>query len=705
MYVYRSVQAVQRKKIMAVLVLLIVVLLPCACGGEENDDDDDQEPADDDATPDDDTDNDTGNDDDDDTPDPFEHTIYTYTFDETVNGIATGDYFEPSHLYPDIAVDAKYTYVLNFEMNAFAPPWRESFWSNGPLVLYSDEMDVIVFSPMEHFYTSLTKYEDGKIRHGIEGEIDSIPAGFRHRFILVEGKGIAATLERWGQFLLDDRGIDKRDRYRDTGVAKIGYWTDNGSAYFYNTIDDLNYEDTLLAIKQEADELDIPYGYFQIDSWWYYRGPDTLFKYGGLVRWEPRPDVFPDGLTAFHERLGLPLIAHNKWFVIDNDYRDDHPFVHGKKWAMPLGRDVFDQFMADAERWGIETYEPDWLMDHMWEIPYLRKGLYRADDWMQAQSDAATDSGRTMQLCMPGAAHIMATIDLPAVTTVRTSIDYHRSISKESYWPMFHAVNMIAWAVGVWPFKDNFHSAERCGMQEAMISNLSGGMVGVGDFIGRAKPDILLRTCRDDGLLLKPDKPAVPIDAMFFEHQRPYIVNTYSDRGELGRWTYLGAFHIARDHPDRTIADEIFVLVTYFRDLNRMFVWPREVTDWHLDLPGDLGINENVVAYNWRTGEAREVEGEFDLPVAPGCYDYTYLVLAPIFDNGLALIGESEKFVTLADRRFTGIEMSEDGVLVTLAGVPGETVTVKAYDTAADAMLSETAVIGNDGETTIELHR
>jgi hypothetical protein len=66
----------------------------------------------------------------------------------------------------------------------------------------------------------------------------------------------------------------------------------------------------------------------------------------------------------------------------------------------------------------------------------------------------------TVQITMSGAAHLMDAIDRPSVTTVRTSIDYAPAAPKTSFWPQFHTVNMLAGALKIWPFKDNFHSSE-----------------------------------------------------------------------------------------------------------------------------------------------------------------------------------------------------------------------------------------------------
>ena len=74
--------------------------------------------------------------------------------------------------------------------------------------------------------------------------------------------------------------------------------------------------------------------------------------------------------------------------------------------------------------------------------------------------------------------------------------------------------------------------------------------------------------------------------------------------------------------------------------------------------------------------------------------------------NGLALLGETEKFVTVADKRFTDIAVQDDAIGVTLAGVPGEQVTVEAFDKVAGQKLAPVSVtVGADGTATATLSR
>jgi hypothetical protein len=634
-------------------------------------------------------------------------TVYTTRFEEGLSGVATGDFYDPAVSYAPIAVDGKYKHVLSFQMTPMLPPWRGSVPSNGPLILFSDELDVLVFSPMDHFFISLIWFEDGKIQYGIQGEMDQAPAGMEHRFILVRGKGIGATIERWGELLRQDRGRERVDRYADLGLSHLGYWTDNGAYYYYNTEPGMNEEDTLLAVKADADARGIPYGYMQLDSWWYFKEPGALGPSGGLVRWEPQPEMFPEGLAAFRQKLDLPLITHNRWFAIENDYRADHTFIEDEVMALPLGRGVFDEFMQNAVSWGVFTYEQDWLINQYWGISYLREAAGNAEAWMGDMHDAAADHGLTMQLCMAGPGHLLDALDRPAVTTIRTSIDYSAGVSKESFWPFFHQVNLLAWAVGILPFKDNFHASEDRGAAEALISILSAGMVGVGDRLGEADPVLLARTCRQDGLLLKPDRPAFPIDAMFLDHRRPYTVSTNSSREGRGVWTYLAAFNLASEHDERTAEDEVFAAIAYDgKPLEDMFVWPRMVTEWRVDLKKDLGISRPVVAYDWRREQATEVEGSLDLPPIGHIYDFTYFVLAPVFDNGVALIGEKDKFITLAYRRFVSIDEESDSLAVRVAGVEGEEITLLAYDAEAGHLLDPVPVtVGAGGEADAVISR
>ena len=636
----------------------------------------------------------------------FTHRVFVHTQHEHLKQIATGDFNRPAIEYPPIFVDSKYTNILTFQMAPMMPPIRKGVFTNGPIIMFSQDFDTLVFSPLDNFFVSVMWVEKGEIHYGLEGEINEVPAGFTHRFLMVEGKGINATIRAWGKILREEYRREVTDRYADIGLSHIGYWTDNGTRYYYLTEGNLNEQDTLLEVHRAAKAMGVQFGYFQLDSWWYFKEPGTGLLAGGLVEWAPQPHMFPDGLRAFHEALGLPLILHNRWFARENVYIDRYPFVKSEKMSFPVTGDIFEHFMEQAKSWGAVTYEQDWLVTQFLQMPWLREAVRRADEWMSWIDDAASKYGLTVQICMPGPGHVLDALRHPTFTTVRTSVDHMTDRAKEAFWPPFHIVNMIASAVGLLPFKDNFITTEFASEQEALISVLSAGMVGIGDAVGKIDPVIVGRTCRKDGLILKPDHPATPLDAMFLEHKRPFTVATSSYRKGLGTWVYLAAFNLALEHKERLQEDRFWSAMLYEgMPLQEMWFLPDEVSDWRVDIEQEIQVDPPVVAYDWRRKNASLLTSKFlELPPIEHFADYDYIVLVPIASNGIALIGEIEKFVTMADRRFRKIQVLDNGFSVTLEGSPGELVRILLFDTGQQRLLEPYEIsIGKDGFATATL--
>lgn len=53
----------------------------------------------------------------------------------------------------------------------------------------------------------------------------------------------------------------KTPEYRESDLTNnyIGYWTDNGAFYYYNTEDGKNYQQTILDVKTYAEKMKLPY--------------------------------------------------------------------------------------------------------------------------------------------------------------------------------------------------------------------------------------------------------------------------------------------------------------------------------------------------------------------------------------------------------------------------------------------------------------
>ncbi|HUT52073.1 MAG TPA: hypothetical protein VM658_01645 [bacterium] len=613
----------------------------------------------------------------------------------------TGDYFKPAFAAPAIKAPDGYGRVLTFKVDAFSPYSLKPVATSGPIILYNDSLDAIVISPLDNFLAAMQAPVRGEWLCGFGGMIEKIPAGTTHQVLVVSGHGINATILKWGDVLRAWHQHQRPDAYADVGLKYLGYWTDNGAYYYYKTEKGMNYHDTLLAVKQDADAKGIPFGYFQLDSWWYPKARTNnllnAFR-GGSLLWEPIPELFPEGLPAFQQALGLPLEAHNRWYNQDSPYCARYQCVYGtgsKRPALPIDPKFWDEIMDNAVSYGVQVYEQDWLVTQMNMIPWLRDGLHNAESWFDSMADTASARGLTMQLCMASPEFFLQQIKHDNITQVRCSDDYQAGILKDYYWPNFHTTSMFAYAVGLWPFKDNFQSApgqrpvrsEKWPLEEALISVLSAGVVGPSDRIGYADPELLMRTCRKDGVLLKPDRPATPIDLMFLDNKKPWIVTTGS-KHDIGETVYLAGFNIR----------------------------PASMRDPSVSL-ADLGLSGKYMVYNWRT---RELELDAD-KIAFGRMPQNngfYYVLCPMLGNGMAVIGETGKFVTLSVMRFPKISYAAGMVSIDVAGVPGEEVKVSIYlpcpprkisgcmipgalEGISEGVMTTTVVIPDEGRTTI----
>ena len=94
------------------------------------------------------------------------------------------------------------------------------------------------------------------------------------------------------------------------------------------------------------------------------------------------------------------------------------------------------------------------------------------------------------------------------LTTMRVSNDRF----DQANWDDFLYDSQLAGSLGVWPWCDVFMSSET---NNLLLANLSAGPVGVGDGLGQEVPANLFQAVRADGVIVKPDVPAVPTDATY----------------------------------------------------------------------------------------------------------------------------------------------------------------------------------------------
>jgi hypothetical protein len=265
---------------------------------------------------------------------------------------------------------------------------------------------------------------------------------------------------------------------------------------------------------------------------------------------------------------------------------------------------------------------------------------------------------------MASPADFMQSTALPGVAAIRTSGDYRYLIGNAALWFWYLHTNALARALDLPAFKDVFLSSregsDRDGDPhaeiEALLAVLGAGPVGIGDRLGRTDRELVMRTCRADGLLVKPDTAVAALDRCYRAHAMlapSALVGETFTRHPAGAWVYVLAVNVhVGGGPLR------------------------------FDLPlGELGAQAPrgpAIAYDWRSGALERLapDGALRFDLAP--LEWSFRVLCPVLEGDVALIGDPALYVTAGDRRIHGVRAASGGAGIELevVGAPGERVRV-----------------------------
>jgi hypothetical protein len=503
-----------------------------------------------------------------------------------------------------------------------------------PMMLIAPDDRTILVAPLNSFHEQVMAVEGG-LRGGWHGDLAEVPAGFTTELVLWGAASPRDALREWGAELQRLYSTSRPGRYDDDLLRYPSYWTDNGAAYWYKSEPGMSPTETLVATVDDLRARDVPFSTVQLDSWWYphqtlrpFNTDEWLVPPTGLLRWEPRDDVFPDGIAALREALGEPpLAAHCRHLSSASPYLDEFDCWTDGDRAHPKDAGLYERYLDQCVEWGVETFEHDWLIECFLGVRGLRAGPGRARAWQEGIDRAAGARNRTLQWCMPSPADICQTVTLSNVTSIRTSGDHGYLVSAGYLWAWFLYTNVFADALGLFPYKDVFHAepdnpAAHADI-ESLLSALSTGPVGIGDPLGRTDASIVRRTCRADGVLVKPDTPISAINRSFRKwatSRGQLLTGTATSAKDDGTWVYVMTMNATE-----------------------------KATTGRVEL-ADLGVHERVVAWDWRTQTAEVLAPGDGWDVSLDGLDWDYRVLAPIV-GGIAVIGDPALYATAGDLR------------------------------------------------------
>ncbi|HEX4424170.1 MAG TPA: hypothetical protein VH079_02140 [Terriglobales bacterium] len=583
--------------------------------------------------------------------------IFVQKFPQGFKGYASGDWTVPSVVFPQFTSQ-------NWGLRNNLYSWTSvGIWSHRLaygdaytiqgtvdfLLLADHSYNALILSPFSNYLvatqqsqpqSTLNSISRGSINCGIEGLVEDLPAGFEHKHILVAGRGIHNTFQEWGGALLEKAGKKVPSKYQDDTLKYPVYMDDNGAYYYDHDFKEngyTSYEDIILGVEDEARKHSLRIGTYHVLDLAQQRYKEGLF--------EPRSDLFPHGLTWLHEKLGKPLQLYYAWLP-PGPYRKKYSFLETGPGDPPgdsMG-DVFSSldYWRDTARkistWGGILLQHDFLSTYEGNT-VMMSGVNRMNDYHKNMATALGEQGIDMQYCMQLPRNVMESTENPTLVSLQGSDDHfvpmaekktHHDDAKDPVdWKQLLFTSAFYGAVGIWPSRDNIQTvADPNAEEDTLIANLLGGEIQLGHRIGECNFALLAKTYRaGDGLILKPDHPIVPLDRSYIEGGAVgYTQSNISGRS----WYYVLSLPSAGYLPEFA--------------------------------PSDLGIDGKWAVYRYeaKTVAIRSADSIINLEKEA---KHEYFVLAPVMPNGMAVIGDVDKFVTMADMRIAFVEPEEKQAL------------------------------------------
>ncbi len=567
----------------------------------------------------------------------------------------------PASAFPDFTSIPQGWFHFSYQDKVFAPPQFQLGTRSSPWLFFDAQDHALIVSAASHFLIA-TLTGDGKSRvaSDFSPSLGGLPAGFTRQTLLAFGEGINATYDRWGRALTDLAGKKRPANDADPILKYYGYWTDRGAAYWYDYDLAKGYQGTMQQIIDTYRQANIPLHYLQLDSWWYHKTTTTpegkpgpaknsrlpagdWNRYGGTTDYTASTAVFPRGLAAFHQDAGLPLVVHNRWIDPASPYHQRYR-ISGLAAVDP---GFWKEIATYLKSSGVIAYEQDWLSAIFPNSPELSATPDLGDAFLDGMANGCRDQGLSVQYCMALPRCFLQASRYDNVTTIRASDDRFAP----GQYRQFLYTSRFATALGIWPWSDVFMSGET---NNLLLSDLSAGPVGTGDALGKEDLASLLRAMRADGVLIKPDTAAVPVDSAYIaEAQKqagPLVATAQTDHG--GRRTVYAAVVNLPKAPAAS-----FTLS-----------------------PADLQTQGLVCVYDYFAANGRWLEkGEsYTGQVQPG--GIGYFVVAPAGASGVALLGDSGKFVSMGRQRIASVEDRPKSLTAEVVLSPSEdSVTLHGY--------------------------
>jgi len=548
-----------------------------------------------------------------------------------------------------------------------------------PWMIHDGDGRSVVWSSLSNFFVSgfAVDHTNATLQVGLRSTLKSIPSDFHHTSVMVVGTGINATLMEWGDILLKMGGGKQRAQvYDDFMLAHLGYWTDNGAYHYRGAHEEeyANMEEALLAVKKGlTEDSGIPIRYVQWDDWWMESKGDIP----GMLSWEAKPEVFPSG---FSDWLGMPLAMYAPEYSGENVWISDYEWKTVKVprglTSIPVDPDFYMDLFRNGTRIGMVMFEQDFLCSY----GIGNSGLTSTDvdsgrTWMHNMDQAAQKFGIKLQFCMPDPYHLLESTRVFSVTNARATGDNTRNYrgvrSMGQNGLFYYSLGVFASRDNVWTTNADVEqtgcgNTDFCYQPAPNLDNtvavLSGGPYGIADKLGSTNKTLTMYACRADGLMLRPRWPLASLDFSFTmdDSKGSLVWAAHDDFGPF-RWSYILGVELDKEIP-----------ITPTRIVQGSIVGsPQTMVAWEVKVGERIS---NITVFSDSSPFLLPKSPRLNLPYDIPASSHTHYATAPVLPNGMVILGEYNKWVTMSFGRVTSFEATKGPVTLRIVGAPSETV-------------------------------
>ncbi|WP_422080756.1 Sip1-related alpha-galactosidase [Ulvibacterium sp.] len=408
---------------------------------------------------------------------------------------------------------------------------------------------------------------------------------------------------------------------------------------------DIN-EEILVSAIDKIEGSGVPVRWFLIDDG--HQDDESGF----LKSFTPNKEKFPNGWQPIISRkkedavkwMGIwhGFLSHWNGVHIDHSMQELVPFLvpnpDRKKGLLPkddmASSEAFYEYLVTTIKGqGFDFMKTDNVSRSTLEYTALANASKAQRQNVLALERACHEHGIGLMNC--SAQNTIGMLNASNSATMRTSPDYQKHNLPTSKSQILQSIFNVLWlGQTLWPDHDMFHSSDQEVRESMSVTKaMSGGPIYVSDDPADFNKEVIMPLCYEDGLLVRPEAPAVPLPESIFNDALYEFGNVYRTIAPLkNKACAITAYNLSikATQPLRgSIQKEDY---TYASAMIQPYTGPWEMP------------KEGLVIYDWKEQTGKKLNGQ-GLEFQIDGFGHKLFLLCPI-KNQWAVIGRPDKYLS-----------------------------------------------------------